>query len=267
MAGMLLDKVAIVTGGASGIGKAVIERFVQEGAAVCMFDISAEKLQQAKEEYKEKVITFQGDVTKFADHVQAVELTISHFGKLDILVSNAGVFDGFVSLEQLPEQRLDESFDTIFNVNVKGGLLAAKAAFTELRKTKGTIIYTVSNAGFYPNGGGPIYTASKHATVGLIRQLAFELAPEIRVNGVSPGGTITNLNVIPSLKDCVKTIDESTRKKLIRSRNPLQIAQDPEDHTGAYVLLGSNDSKAITGTVIESDGGLGVRGMPQGNIT
>ena len=75
----------------------------------------------------------------------------------------------------------------MFGVNVKGYLLGAKAAYRELAKTRGSIIFTVSNAGFYPCGGGPLYTASKHAVVGLIRQLAYELAPSVRVNAVAPG--------------------------------------------------------------------------------
>ncbi|WP_096203159.1 3-(cis-5,6-dihydroxycyclohexa-1,3-dien-1-yl)propanoate dehydrogenase [Bacillus sp. FJAT-45350] len=255
------EKVAIVTGGASGIGKAITKRFIDEGTRVCVFDLSEEGLNELKEEFGDSILTFRGDVTSYSDHKEAISKTVEIFGKLDIFVSNAGVFDGFVSLEGLPESRIDEAFSMIFDINVKGGLLGAKAACAELKKTGGTIIFTVSNSGFYPNGGGPLYTASKHAIVGLIKELAYELAPEIRVNGVSPGGTITNLSAIPPLKDCVQQLDPETRKRLISARNPLQIAQTPEDHMGAYVLLASNESKAITGTVIESDGGLGVRGM------
>lgn len=265
MSGQLEGKVAIVTGGTSGIGEAVTRKFIEEGAKVCVLGRSQSKLEQLESEYPGRLIGVQGDVSVYASHQEAVEKTVEQFGKLDILVSNAGVFDGFVTLEQLPEDRIDEAFSTIFNINVKGGLLAAKAAYKELRKARGNIIFTVSNSGFYPNGGGPIYTASKHAVVGLIRELAYELAPEIRVNGVSPGGTITNISAIPCLQDVVKKIDPETRKKFIASRNPLKIAQEAHDHNGAYVLLASDNARAITGTVIESDGGLGVRGMPTGN--
>lgn len=259
----LLDgKVAIVTGGTNGIGEAVAREFIHQGAKVCILGRSEEKLNALGEEFKDNVLTVKGDVTKYSSHQEAVRKTVEQFGKLDILVSNAGVFDGFVTLERLPEEHVDEAFSTIFDINVKGGLLAAKAATEELKKTRGNIIFTVSNSGFYPNGGGPIYTASKHAIVGLIRELAYELAPDIRVNGVSPGGTVTEITAIPCLQDSVKKIDPETRKKSIASRNPLQIAQEASDHNGAYVLLASDNAKAITGTVIESDGGLGVRGMP-----
>ncbi|WP_209123415.1 3-(cis-5,6-dihydroxycyclohexa-1,3-dien-1-yl)propanoate dehydrogenase [Alkalihalobacillus sp. BA299] len=262
MSNALKGKVAIVTGGASGIGEAITRRYVAEGAFVCVFDLSEDRLASLQDELGVAIITFCGDVRNLADHKEVVKRTVEAFGKVDIFVSNAGVFDGFVSLEQLPEDKMDEAFSMIFDINVKGLLHGAKASFKELKKTNGTIIATVSNSAFYPNGGGPIYTASKHAVVGLIKELAYELAPEIRVNGVSPGGTITNLGAIPPLKDCVKKLDPVERERLIRRRNPLQIAQRPEDHMGAYVLLASNEARAMTGTIIESDGGLGVRGMP-----
>ncbi|QQK74444.1 3-(cis-5,6-dihydroxycyclohexa-1,3-dien-1-yl)propanoate dehydrogenase [Salicibibacter cibarius] len=261
----LKGKVAIVTGGTAGIGEAVSRRFLEEGANVCIVGRSKTKLESLQNEFGERTITISGDVSEYTSHQEAVRETVKKFGKLDIFVSNAGVFDGFVSLEKLPENRMDEAFSSIFDINVKGGLLGVKAAYEELRKTNGNIIFTLSNASFYPNGGGPIYTASKHAMLGLVRELAYELAPEIRVNGVSPGGTITKLAAIPSLQDVVETIDPETRQKFIESRNPLKLAQKAEDHNGAYVLLASNQSRAITGTVIESDGGLGVRGMPNSN--
>lgn len=88
-----------------------------------------------------------------------------------------------------------------------------------------------------------------------MRQLAFELAPHIRVNAVAPGGTLTALSVIPPLLPFVKVVDNETKASSIKKRNPLQIAQMPEDHVAAYVLLASDESRAITGEVISSDGG------------
>lgn len=94
-----------------------------------------------------------------------------------------------------------------------------------------------------------------------MRQLAFELAPDIRVNAVAPGGTLTALNVISPLQPFVKTVDNETKEKSIKSRNPLRIAMSSEDHVGAYLLLASDNARAITGEVISSDGGLSVRGL------
>jgi len=259
--GVLEDKVAIVTGGTNGIGEAVVDRYVSEGAKVSILGRSEEKLKYLQEKYSSNVITVKCDVTKYEDLENAINKTIIAFKKIDILVSNAGVFDGFVRINQIPLDKLDAPFDTLFNINVKGGLLAVRACLPYLEKSKGNIIFTLSNSAFYPNGGGPIYTATKHALLGLVRELAYELAPNIRVNGVSPGGTLTSITAISSLQEYVNQVDPETRKKFIENRNPLQIAQKPEDHNGAYVLLASDEGKTMTGSVIESDGGLGVRGM------
>ena len=136
----------------------------------------------------------QGDVTQLEDNEEAVAETVRAFGKLDTFIGNAGIFDFFTNLPNLPKDKLDQTFDQVFGVNVKGPLYGAKAALPELLKTQENIIFTVSNAAFYPAGGGPLYTTSKHAVLGFVRELAYELAPKIRVNGVAPGGTLTNLS-------------------------------------------------------------------------
>ncbi|HEU4340879.1 MAG TPA: 3-(cis-5,6-dihydroxycyclohexa-1,3-dien-1-yl)propanoate dehydrogenase [Candidatus Binatia bacterium] len=265
MAGWLEGKVAMVTGGASGIGRAVVERFVQEGAKVCIFDLAADKLQQLSQLLPSgAVVTVQGDVTRLEDNRRGVEAAVDAFGRLDVFVGNAGVFDGSVTLEKLPDEEVSRAFDEIFHVNVKGYLLGAKAALPELLKTSGNMVFTASSAGFYPNGGGPIYTASKHAVVGLIQELAYELAPRVRVNGVAPGGTVTNLRVVGSLKSLAPApLEAQAREARSRSRNPLRLAMRAEDHVAVYLLLASDQTRAMTGEIIHSDGGLGVRGLFQ----
>lgn len=216
-----------------------------------------------QEQYDEKVVVVQGDVTLLEDNEKAVAETVRAFGKIDTFIGNAGIFDYFVSLPDLPKEKLEQSFDQVFGVNVKGPLYGAKAVLPELIKTQGNIVFTVSNAGFYPAGGGPLYTASKHAVVGLIKELAYELAPKIRVNGVAPGGTLTDLRGPEALgqanqaQSTVDNIDD-----LMKTTVPLHVVPAPKDHTSAYVLLASNkDSLAITGVIINSDGGMGVRGL------
>lgn len=265
MVGWLDGKVAIVTGGASGIGRAVVERFIQEGAKVCIYDLDGEKLQQLSRLLPSgAVVTVPGDVTRLEDNRRGVAAAVDAFGRLDVFVGNAGVFDGFVTLEKLPDEKVSHAFDEIFHVNVKGYLLGAKAALPELLKTSGNMIFTVSSAGFYPNGGGPIYTASKHAVAGLIQELAHELAPRVRVNGVAPGGTVTNLRVVASLRSLAPVpLDAKAREVRSRSRNPLRLAMQAEDHVAAYLLLASDQTRAMTGEIIHSDGGLGVRGLFQ----
>ncbi|MDF9761740.1 MULTISPECIES: SDR family NAD(P)-dependent oxidoreductase [Peribacillus] len=261
MAMALKDKVVLITGGNSGIGEAVTRRFIQEGAKVSIIGRSIETLKKMKEEFGEGILVHQGDVSKYEDNERAVQATVRQFGKLDVFVANAGVFDGFAKFADVTPDALSEAYDFLFDINVKGSFFGAKAALDELQKSNGNIIFTVSGASFYPDGGGVWYTASKHAQIGLMRQLAFELAPNIRVNAVAPGGTLTALSVIPPLSPFVKIVDNDTKASSIKKRNPLQLAQMPEDHVAAYVLLASDEARAITGEVISSDGGLSVRGL------
>lgn len=260
MSGSLEGKVALVTGGAGGIGRAIVERFSEEGAHVGVFDLSQDKVGALKDQLGDRIVTHVGDVRDPSDNIEAVEKSVQAFGRLDIFVGNAAVFDCFLNLESLPAHTLDEAFREIFDINVKGYLLGAKAAVAELKKTSGNMIFSVSESGFYANRAGLMYTVSKHAVVGLIRQLAYELAPEVRVNGVSPGGTLTPIGAAPSLRSICPPVDTEARRKKIESRNPLQIAAPPEDHLGAYVLLASDQGRAMTGSIIHSDGGVGVRG-------
>ena len=261
--GWLEGRVALVTGGASGIGRAVVERFLAEGARVGVLDRSRDRVEALTDEL-DNVVGVSGDVGSVADNERAVAEVVTAFGALDVLVGNAGIFDYFASLADTPAETLDHSFDELFSTNVKGYLLGAKAALPALlRSDAASIVLTASNASCYPSGGGPVYTATKHAVVGLVRQLAYELAPHVRVNAVAPGGTLTDLRGAVSLgteSTSVRSVPDVER--LFGASNPLGIAQDPADHAGAYLLLATaSQSRAITGVVLNSDGGLGVRGL------
>jgi cis-2,3-dihydrobiphenyl-2,3-diol dehydrogenase len=260
--GWLENKVAIVTGGASGLGRAIVERFVEEGARVAILDRAAERTEQLAKQLGERVSAAVGDVTVLADNHRAVAETIRRFGRLDCFVGNAGIWDFNMPLAELPEDRIGTAFDELFGVNVKGYLLGAKAAYRELAKSRGSIVFTVSNAGFYPCGGGPLYTASKHAVVGLIRQLAYELAPKIRVNGVAPGAIPTDLRGPRSLYMGDRSIASLPLKQAVERGIPLGKLAEPRDYTGSYVLLASaENSSTATGGVIVCEGGIGVRGL------
>jgi 2,3-dihydroxy-2,3-dihydrophenylpropionate dehydrogenase len=111
---------------------------------------------------------------------------LDRFGRLDCFIGNAAIWDHGATLIGRGGEELERGFDELFAINVKGYLLGAKAAAQALIASEGSIIFTLSNSAFYPGGGGPLYTASKHAGVGLVRQLAYELAPKVRVNAVAP---------------------------------------------------------------------------------
>src|ERR1700730_17825399 len=191
--GWIDGQVALVTGGGSGIGRAIVARYVEEGARVAAMDRVAARGEELRQQFGDKVVAIAGDVTRLADNKRAVAVTVAAFGRLDIFVGNAGVFDSYARFAAFPEDKLTAACDELFAVNVTGCLLGAKAALPELQKAGGAMIFTASGAGFNSEGGGVIYTASKHAVVGIIRQLAIELGPEVRVNGVAPGGTMTDL--------------------------------------------------------------------------
>ena len=259
--GWLDGDVALVTGGGSGIGRAVVARFVEEGARVGVLERVPERAAQLRTDFGERVIAVAGDVTRPEDNTRAVADTVRAFGRLDVFVGNAGIFDSFRSVADLSEAQLAGAFDELFAVNVKGLLLGAKAALGELSKARGSMVFTASVAGLNSGGGGAIYTASKHAVVGLIRQLAVELAPDVRVNGVAPGGTITDLRGLAALDQDRETHwTAADAEERLRAGNPLGLAMQPEDLAGAYVLLASRASgRAITGQIIVVDAGAGLR--------
>jgi len=262
--GWLDNKVVLITGGASGIGLAIVERFVEEGAKLCVMDRSQEGIDALEKAHAGVVIGIVGDVRSLDSNKAAVEKTVSTFGKLDVFIGNAGIWDYMVPLEAQPDDKIGEICDEIFAVNVKGYLLGAKAALPELRKTKGNMIFTGSTSSYYTGGGGPLYVASKHAVIGLIKQLAYEVAPDIRVNGVAPGGTVTNLGGTNAAGQAESKLNEVPGiDKMIGDMTPLGFAALSEDHAGAYLLLASDHSKYITATVIHSDGGIGVGKRPE----
>ncbi|KAB7738872.1 3-(cis-5,6-dihydroxycyclohexa-1,3-dien-1-yl)propanoate dehydrogenase [Parvibaculum sedimenti] len=260
--GRLDGQVALITGGASGLGRAIVDRFVAEGARVGVLDRSRERLDQLKSDHGNRVCCSAGDVRSFADNEAAVRDCVAAFGSLDSAVGNAGIWDYSVPLVDLPPENIDEAFDELFQVNVKGYMLIAKAALPALVRSQGSLIFTISNAGFYPDGGGPLYTATKHAVVGLVRQLAYEFAPSVRVNGVAPGGIGTDLRGPASLGMAERSIESIDLPKMAGPILPIGRLPTPEEYTGAYVFFATRgDTVPATGSLLNYDGGIGIRGF------
>lgn len=260
--------VALVTGGGSGIGRAVADRFVAEGASVTILGRHHDRLVEVAKASPDpsRMHAIEADVRSSAQLHHAVAETVERFGKLDTLVANAGIWDYHRQLTRLSPTELEATFDELFSVNVKGYLLAAEAAWRELVANRGSIVMTLSNASFYVNGGGPIYTASKHACLGLMRELAYELAPKVRVNGVACGAMNTDLRGPEALALTDRSLAASFAKKSSDDPPPPiplhDSSTDPNDFTGPYVLLASREqSGPITGQALSVDGGIGVRGF------
>ncbi|MFC9842835.1 SDR family NAD(P)-dependent oxidoreductase [Streptomyces sp. NPDC060223] len=266
--GWLTGYAVLITGGGSGIGRAVTERFLAEGASVTILGRDKAQLDDVAGAAPDpsRIHAVTADVRDSEALHRAVVETVERFGKLDTLVANAGVWDYQRGLTRLGAAELDTAFDEIFSINVKGYLLAAQAAWPELVKSRGSIVMTLSNASFHVNGGGPLYTASKHACLGLMRELAYELAPKVRVNGVACGGMNTDLRGPESLALGDRTISASfARRGPDTPPPPIPLhdsSTDPRDFTGPYVLLAAREqSGPITGQAISVDGGIGVRGF------
>lgn len=266
--GWLEGEVAVVTGGGSGIGRGVVDRFVEEGARVAVVDIVEERLEDCRTQHGDKVIGINADVLTLDGNRKVLADTIEAFGKLDTFVANAGLGDAFRELIDIPEEDVEETYYEVYDLNIKAVILGARVAVAELARSRGSFIVTLSNSSFYPDGGGVMYIGSKHGALGVVRQLAHEWAPVVRVNGVAPGATRTDIRMPASfgLDEHGQRIRTHThpdnKDEAVERVVPLAMHADPEDHAGAYVLLASRrDGKAVSGSVYKTDAGLGIRGL------
>lgn len=267
MTGWLEGTVALVTGAGNGLGAAITERFVAEGARVAAVDRDLAAAQQVAARCPDgSVLPLAADVRDAEQVGAAVQECVSSFGGLDTLVTNAGIWDYQRGLTKLSADQLSAAFDEVMGVNVKGYLIAAHAAWPHLVRSRGSIVMTLSNASFHTNGGGPVYTASKHACLGLMRELAYELAPHVRVNGVACGGMRTSLSGPQSLALDGRSIADSFDRAAEAGHQPTiplhDTSVEPADFTGGFVFLASRaNSGVITGVAVPADGGIAVRGF------
>jgi len=253
--GRLAGVRAVVTGAGSGIGRAVVKRYLAEGARVVAVIRNPE--QQAELEAEGAVVVI-GDVAQHDTAARAVSRAETVFGGLDTYVANAGLWDFYKRVERQSPEELTAAYHEIFGVNLLGALYGAHAALPALKASGGSVIVTGSNACFLAGGGGALYTASKFALRGLVLQLAKEFAPSVRVNGVAPGATRTPLSGPEALGQGNREMDaDAARIAEIPNHVPLGRISEPEDHADLYVMLAArNESRYMTGTMILSDGGL-----------
>jgi NAD(P)-dependent dehydrogenase (short-subunit alcohol dehydrogenase family) len=253
-------KRALVVGGGSGIGRAVVDAFRDEGAKVAVLERDTDKCDTLRHKFK-KVPVVEGDATTRAANDLAVATAVETFGGLDTLVNCVGIFDFYRGISDIDAEDLPAAFDEMFRTNVLSQLQSVKAAIPALQAEAGSsIVLTESASSFYPGRGGVLYVASKFAVRGLVSTLAHELAPQIRVNGVAPGGTLnTDLRGLASLGlDDVRLDDSPDRARDLAARTPLDVALDGSDHAWSFVFLASDRSRGITGETVRPDGGFGL---------
>jgi NAD(P)-dependent dehydrogenase (short-subunit alcohol dehydrogenase family) len=249
--GKLKDKVAIITGGDSGIGRAVAVAFAQEGADISIVYYNehedARAAQKDVEEKGRRCILISGDIGEDSFCQEAVEKTIEEFGHLDILVNNAAEQHPQKSLEDISTDQLVRTFKT----NIFGMFHMTKAALKHLKKGSSIICTTSVNA-YRGNPSLIDYSSTKGAIVGFIRSLSLNLAEkEIRVNGVAPGPIWTPL--IPSTFSPEKTSEFGENKPMERAGQPVEVAP-------SFVFLASEDASYFSGQVLHPNGGEVVNG-------
>lgn len=244
----LKNKVAVVTGGASGFGAGIVRCFVSEGAKVVVVDRDEARGRAFANEVGDSAAFILADVTRSADVQAMLDLAVSRFGRLDVLVNNAGLGQRPVSLEDTS----DEIYDTLFDVNVKAVFVACRAALPILkRQGSGSIINTASGIALTPRPNLVAYGATKGAVVTFTKGLAMELADQgIRVNALCPAAGDT-----PMLTEFMGGTETADARARFTESIPAGRLITGEDMGYAAVFLASDESGMVTGTCLPVDGG------------
>lgn len=239
----LENKVAIITGGAGGIGLAAVKRFLEEGARVAIVDYDKQQGEKIEAELGENVAFFAVDVSKLADVKEMVEQVVDCFGKIDILINNAGITRD-ATLVKMSE----EDFEKVIQINLNGVYYCTQAVAPHMiAQGSGKIISTSSVSGVYGNFGQTNYAATKAAIIGMTKTWAKELGRKgINVNAVAPGFTATPM---------VEKMPEKVLQQM-EGITSLQRLGKPEDIANAYLFLASDEASYITGHVLQVDGGI-----------
>ncbi|NQX71823.1 SDR family oxidoreductase [Paenibacillus alba] len=246
----LSGKVAVVTGAASGMGKAIAELFAEEGAKVVVSDLRVETAQTVVSGIEAKggtAIAIAANVAKEEDVQHLIDTTVKEYGTVDILINNAGIMDNFVPAGDLT----DELWERVFAINTTGPMRTIRKVlpiFTE--RKSGVIVNIASAGGLQGSRAGAAYTASKHAVVGLTKNVGFQYAQlGVRCNAIAPGGVNTNIST---------SINAPNPFGMERAMAGMQLnprAGDPEEIAKVALFLASDDASFVNGTVITADAG------------
>jgi len=251
----LAGKVALITGGASGIGEASVRLFVEEGAAVVIADIQDDRGRKLAAELGKRAAYVHADVSREADVSAAIAETVTRFSRLDCLFNNAGYGGVMGSIEEIPVAGFDETLGVL----LRGVFLGMKhAAPVMKRQASGSIISTASVAGLRTGNGPHVYSAAKAAVIHLTRSVAMELGESgVRVNCICPGGIATpifgkGLGMSPEQADTTIPLMKGVLERL----QPIQRPGEPLDIAQAALWLASDESSFVNGHALVVDGGL-----------
>lgn len=245
----LENKVAVITGAGSGMGKAMAELFAEEGAKVIVSDIKAERVDETVKAITSKGNTATGivtDVSKEDDVKKMIDAAISKYGALDILVNNAGVMDNFTPAADVT----NDLWNKVIGINLNGPFYACRLAIPIMvKKGKGVIINISSIGGLYGSRAGAAYTSSKHALIGLTKNIGFMYGTKgIRCNAIAPGGVTTNIMEGAAPHPFGYERMSTGIASNLRTAEPIEIAR-------LALFLASDQSGFVNGTVITADGG------------
>ncbi|WP_216830839.1 3-oxoacyl-[acyl-carrier-protein] reductase [Alkalihalobacterium elongatum] len=241
----LKEKVAVITGASSGIGEATAKKFATEGAKLVLVDLKKVDVDRTIEDIKSlgaECIGIEADVTDRPKVEQLMKATVDHFGKIDIVINNAGITQD-AKLEKMTEQE----WDNVIDVNLKGVFNVAQAAAKVMIEQKSGVILNASSVvGMYGNFGQTNYAAAKWGVNGMTKSWAKELGRHgIRVNAIAPGFVTTPL---------VDKMPEKV-KEMMKGKSVLGRMGKPEDIANGYTFLASDEAQYITGTILSIDGG------------
>lgn len=246
----LQGKVAVVTGAASGMGKAIAELFAQEGAKVVVSDINFEGVETVASGIVANggtAIPLKTNVAEKQDIEHLIETAVKEYGTLDILVNNAGIMDGFEPAGDID----DEKWERIFAVNTTSVMRATRKALPIfLEKQKGVIINVASTGGLHGAHAGATYTASKHAVIGFTKNTGYMYAQKgIRCNAIAPGAVETNI------ASSMKNLNEFGMERTKLGQSLIPRVGKPEDIANVALFLASDESSFVNGTVVTADAG------------
>lgn len=246
----LKDKVAIVTGAASGMGKAIAIRYAKEGAKVVLSDINKEALDEVVGDINSSGGTALGvyaNVAKNEDIEHLVDITVKTYDTVDILVNNAGIMDNFLPVAELT----DELWDRVMNINTTGPMrLIRRCLPIFLKKKQGIIINNSSIGGLQGSRAGAAYTSSKHALIGLTKNIGFQYSGlGIRCNAIAPGAVNTNIGTT------MNNPDKFGMERAMSGASFNPRSAEADEIAGVALFLASDDSSFVNGAVITADGG------------